>query len=167
MIEIRNFRPEEWRLYRGLRLSALRDSPDAFGSTFEQAMTFEDGVWESRLENIDPMVNCPVGAFEHRRAVGLAWGVIAAENRTSADLYQMWTSPECRGQGVGRRLMDTVTQWAHVQGASEIVLGVTLGNIAAETLYRSAGFEAFGDPEPLRPGVDKWVTNMKLVLTRA
>ena len=34
-IEIREFKRDEWDLYRSLRLSSLRDSPDSFGSTNE------------------------------------------------------------------------------------------------------------------------------------
>ena len=164
MIEIRTFRAEEWPAYRDVRLAALKDSPDAFGSTWEESKTYADADWRSRLANIDPTLDCPLGAFSDGRAVGLAWGNIQQDSKTRADLYQMWTAPDSRGQGAARRLLDEVIHWAREQGAFELVLGVTVGNSRAESLYRSAGFEPFGELEQLRPGADKWITNMRLVL---
>jgi len=43
------FAPHEWRIYRDLRLRALADSPDAFGSTFERERDRPDAEWADRL----------------------------------------------------------------------------------------------------------------------
>lgn len=161
MLDIRKFRADEWSIYREVRLAALKEAPTAFGSTYEESVGRDDASWRARLAAIDPALDCPLGVFENGRAVGLAWGSIQPDNSEKADLYQMWTAPECRGEGAARRLLNEVIAWAIDQGATEIVLGVTRGNVAAESLYRSAGFEAFGEPERLRPGVDQWITNMK------
>ena len=163
-MDIRKFTSDEWPAYRDVRLAALKEAPDAFGSTYEESIGRLDEQWRDRLIGIDPKLDCPLGAFKDGGVVGLAWGSIEQGNRTRADLYQMWTSPDCRGEGAARRLLNEVIDWATQQGAVELVLGVTVGNTAAESLYRSAGFVAFGEPERLRPGADKWITNMKMGL---
>jgi hypothetical protein len=48
-VSVRRFAPHEWRLYRDLRLRALRESPDAFGSTFAREAERTDDEWAARL----------------------------------------------------------------------------------------------------------------------
>jgi len=165
MLKIRTFRPDDWRTYRQLRLQALLDSPDAFGSTWERESPRPDEEWKARLADIDDRYSLPLVAFWDEEPVGLAWGRIEPDFTERADLYQMWASPEHRGRGIGRALLQAVIEWASDR-AKYIVLGVTLGNDAAIGLYRGAGFEAFGEPEELRPGSDKLSQNMKLEFGR-
>ncbi|MBO6557146.1 MAG: GNAT family N-acetyltransferase [Pseudomonadales bacterium] len=160
MLKIRNFRSEEWRLYKALRLRSLRDAPDAFGSTWARESPRPDEEWMARLSDVDDRSSFPVVAFGDDEPVGLAWGRIEAAAPERADLYQMWVSPDYRGRGVGRRLLDAVLHWAS-ERTEYMVLGVTLGNDSALALYESAGFQAFGEPEELRPGSDKLVQSMK------
>ena len=150
-------------MYRQLRLRALQDSPDAFGSTWERESTRPDEDWKARLADIDDRFSLPLVALWNDEPVGLAWGRIEPVLMERADLYHMWASPEHRGRGIGRALLQAVIEWASDR-AKYIVLGVTLGNDAAIGLYAGAGFVAFGEPEELRPGSDKLIQNMKLVL---
>jgi hypothetical protein len=48
-LSVRKFAPHEWRLYRDLRLRALRELPDAFGSTFAREAERTDDEWTARL----------------------------------------------------------------------------------------------------------------------
>jgi diamine N-acetyltransferase len=47
---------------------------------------------------------------------------------------------DARRRGVGSRLMDEITVWARAKGASEVVLTVWAGNVAAERFYAELGF---------------------------
>ncbi len=164
MITIRTFRPAEWPQYRSVRLMALQEAPYAFGSTYEEAVNYPDEMWKQRLALLDQKADLALGAFDGKQAVGLAWGKIEPDCRERADLYQMWGSPDIRGLGVGRRLLQGVISWAREQGARYMVLGVTVGNTPAEQLYISAGFVPFGEPEPLRENASTMVQNMRLGL---
>lgn len=42
---IRRFKPAEWHTYKTLRLRALDDSPDAFGSTLEVELARALSSW--------------------------------------------------------------------------------------------------------------------------
>ncbi len=166
MLNIREFRSKEWLIYKSLRMDALRDAPDAFGSTYEDSLKITDEQWKARLADVDGRFSFPAGAFWYDEPVGLAWGRIEPECPERADIYQMWASPDHRGRGVGRGLLDLVLAWAVKRKARDVFLGVTIGNAAATALYESAGFRVVGEPELLRPGSDKFIQNMRLTLDR-
>lgn len=150
---VRRLAPEEWREYRALRLRALADAPDAFGSTLEVEEGRPDAFWADRLAAASASGrDLPLVAVVGGALVGLAWGRLDSPTPGAAHLYQMWVAPECRGLGVGRALLEEVVAWARGAGARQLDLRVTLGNGAAERLYEGSGFVAVGEPEPLRPG---------------
>ena len=138
---------------RNLRLSALRDSPDAFGSTLEGEESRSDEEWERRLRSAEgPEGFLPLVAESGDRFVGLAWGRLDVSAEPTVHIYQMWVAPDTRGQGVGGRLLDEVIGWARRAGAVRVALSVTCGNTVAEKLYTSRGFRPLGRPGSLRPG---------------
>jgi GNAT superfamily N-acetyltransferase len=163
-IIIRTFTNSEWQLYRDLRLRALLDSPDAFGSTHAGSVEYPDRKWQKRLAGVNPHFDLPLLAEVEGQAVGLAWGRSEAGDEITATLNQMWTAPEVRGQGIGRQLLITVIDWSRDNGFQQLLLEVTQGNNAARLFYESAGFTPTGQLEPLRPGSDLVVQSMCLQL---
>ena len=152
-LTVRRFTPDEWRLYRDLRLRALQDAPDAFGSTYAHECQRADADWQSRLEGgAGSSRELPVVAEVDGEPCGLAWARLADEEPTVALVYQMWVAPERRGQGVGRALLDMAVDWARMAGAHTVRLDVTVSNRPAVALYERAGFRPVGDPKPLRAG---------------
>ncbi len=160
----RTYAPGDWQNYRDIRLRSLQDSPDAFGTTYAQAKAYPDSLWQSRLENISIAYDCPVVAELKGNTVGHAWGRIESTSKDEAHLFQMWVAPEHRGKGVSRIMLGAITNWAVAKKASSVVLSVTCANTPALKLYESAGFEAFGQPEPLREGSKILVQPMRLML---
>ena len=164
-INVRRFAPHEWRLYRDLRLRALIDAPDAFGSTFEREAAREDAEWENRLSvGATAHGQLPVVALIDEMPVGLAWCRLDEQDPTVAQIFQVWVSPDYRGQGVGRQLTDAVIAWARTLGVRTLRLGVTPSHPAALQLYRQAGFVSAGAAEPLRPGSLVLCQPMRLTL---
>jgi ribosomal protein S18 acetylase RimI-like enzyme len=65
-------------------------------------------------------------------------------------LEELYVVPGRRGEGHGRRLMETALDAAGERGASSIELGTALSDVAARGLYASLGFtnlEKDGSPE--------------------
>lgn len=152
-VSVRSFRADEWTLYRALRLEALRDAPNAFGSTLAREKAFADQEWITRLERgVASDVDAPLVAESDGRAVGLAWARIDAEQPGTAKLYQFWVHPEFRRRGVGRLLIDAAIAWARGSNVTEMVLDVALGPESAIDFYRRVGFYVVGECSPLRPG---------------
>ena len=163
-VQIRSFRPTEWEVYRDVRLAALRDSPDAFGSTYTLNSTFDDDVWRARLEGLAPDADFAIAATTNDIVGGMAWVRITADEPDIAHLFQMWVAPEFRGQGVARRILHAAIEWAQRNGARTIELAVTIGASPARRLYETVGFEPVGEPEPLRDGSTLQVQPMALLI---
>jgi GNAT superfamily N-acetyltransferase len=163
---VRCLAPHEWRTYRELRLSALADSPDAFGRTLAEERDRRDAEWESRLASAgDSRWNLALVAEVDGRPVGLAWGRIDPSAPDVANLYQMWVAPDYRRLGTGQMLLEAVIAWARVKHACYLDLGVTCGNSPAVRLYMRAGFRPLGPCQPFRPGSDLLGQPMRLELS--
>ncbi len=154
-VSVRPFQPYEWRLYRELRLNALRDAPEAFGSTLAREEAFSDQEWITRLAvGAASSLDLPLVAEESGRAVGLAWVRIDPDDLTRATLYQVWVHPEFRRRGFGESLLASALTWAGEAGAATMVLSVACGADSALEFYRQAGFVEAGKPGKLRPDSD-------------
>lgn len=153
MITIRSIEPADWRTYRDLRLRALQDAPDAFGSTHDLERVRPDPLWASRLSDAASSgKDALFFAVSGEQVCGLAWCKLDADDREAAHLFQMWVAPEARGRGAGGVLLKAALDWARSVGASRVRLGVTVGDSPASRLYAAHGFVGVGAPEPLREG---------------
>ena len=157
------FSPEQWELYRHLRLAALLDSPDAFGSTHALEVEQPAQVWQSRLAAAATSgLDLPLLARVGELPAGLCWAKRDSANLSVVNLYQVWVAPEFRGTGIGSALLERCVAWARSIGAAELRLGVTLADSPAYRLYIRHGFLPAGAPQPLRDGVDLLAQNMSL-----
>jgi ribosomal protein S18 acetylase RimI-like enzyme len=138
VIELRILTPDEWPVWRELRLAALAEAPYAFGSRLEQWQGDGDRPerWRDRLA-IPGSYN--VVAVLDGRPLGMVSGVPTDEPGV-AELISMWVDPEARGRGVGDHLIQVVERWARGRGAEVLRLAVTPANSAAAGLYRRNGF---------------------------
>ena len=165
MVNIRVFEAKEWNVYKNLRLSALADSPDAFGSTLAKETIRPDDEWSSRLAlGVNSSQDLPVLAEIDRQPIGLAWGRIDESNPDVANLYQVWVTPRHRRLRTGKMLLDAVISWASAKQARYLDLDVTCGDTPAVHLYTCAGFEPVGQPQPIRPGTEQLSQRMRLKL---
>lgn len=158
---IRRLTPVDAPLLRDLRIRALTDSPNAFGSTLEETNQRSLADWEVMLR---PDGN-PYFVFEddttHR---GLIGGLRPNETGT-AHLVSMWVMPPLRGCGVSDDLVRHVIAWARDSMSQRLELSCTEGNKYAENLYRRHGFVRTGEAETReRDGMTEFV--MRLALRR-
>jgi ribosomal protein S18 acetylase RimI-like enzyme len=134
--------------YRELRLQALRESPTAFASSFEQEACLTVTDFANRLSTHDNLNSGIFGAFdESDRLMGMLG--FYRENRPKrahiGNLWSMYVLPQFRRRGVGALLLDRALSHARqLGGLRQVILGVTASNSAASSLYKSRGFEGFG-----------------------
>ena len=153
-MEIREIAPEDAAAWWALRLRALRESPQAFGSTYDEAIGRPLAVAARRtLPDPDPPVNFTLGAFAPY-LVGFV-GFEREEgrkNRHKGSVWGMFVASESRGQGIGRELLAALIARARQQeGLEQIVLAVVSENAPARALYRAYGFTTYGvEPRSLR-----------------
>ena len=131
---------------RAIRLRALLDAPDAFGSTFEEAVARSAESWSKQALDLPTFV-----------AVldGLDVGIVrCAPDETKAEtawLISMWVAPEVRRLGVGGALVDAVIEWARSNGVNRLLLDVADKNPPAIALYARKGFQPNGEVSTLPP----------------
>jgi len=142
---IRRLAPEDAAAFRELRLFALRESPSAFGSSYEEECDMSvDTVATSLAPGSGRNM---FGAFYEDQLVGVV-GVARAtrlKERHKASIRSMYVAPAHRIHGTGRQLLREAVAFAESQpGIRQITLSVTGGNAAAIALYQSFGFKPFG-----------------------
>ncbi len=134
--------PEDWEEFRAVRLAALADAPDAFGSTYADWVDAPEERWRARLTDVPLTLVARRGG----RAVGVVSGSPATlEGAEAVELISMWVSPTERGTGVAARLIAGVTAWATERGLATFLM-VRVGNGAAVTAYERAGYVSQGVP---------------------
>jgi GNAT superfamily N-acetyltransferase len=160
VIEIRRIGPDDWKHLRTTRLAALLDAPEAFESTYEGSVGFDEAEWRRRAGN-----NAVFLAFDGSDPVGLAIGFRADETPPEArELVSMWVSPAARGQGVAGRLIEAVAGTARDEGARELGLWIVVGNDSARVAYDRAGFVATGEQQPVKGDDQRIEERMTLAL---
>ncbi|TWU09355.1 Mycothiol acetyltransferase [Symmachiella macrocystis] len=161
----REFQANEWPLYREIRLRALADSPEAFGSTLAGEQAHPESWWVDRLlAGVASVTDLPLVAEVDGEPAGLSWGRIEPDQPDTAYVYQVWVAPDRRGRGVGRLLLESVLVWAKGQRVGAVELSVTCGDTPARQLYDRSGFVPFGAPELIRPGAELLEQPMRLEL---
>jgi ribosomal protein S18 acetylase RimI-like enzyme len=162
---IRTLAPHEGQTYRQVRLRALADSPDAFGSTLAEEQDRAPDAWAARLAAAAvsgrdyPLVAELAGAV-----VGLLWAKVDATDSAIVNIFQVWVAPEARGRGAAAALLGEAVSWARSKHARSVQLGVTCGDTAARRLYVRAGFADAGVPVLRRPGSPLYEQNMRLTI---
>lgn len=145
-MEIQRLAPIEIERLRTLRLSALQDAPDSFGTTFEEAVKWPIETWVQQLTHLATFV-----AVLSDADVGLVRGAPSSVTKGGARLISLWVAPEARGKGIARLLIDAVIDWARTEGFTELRMGVSDGNEPAIALYDRLGFERTGEVSRLPP----------------
>ncbi len=142
-IEVRRLPPDEWEVWRDLRLRSLAESPDAFGSMLAREQAFTEAEWRDRMRSM------PVVALVDGIPAALGGGYRIRPGWVQ--VVAMWTAPEFRRRGLGSLVLRAVVEAARAEGR-QVRLDVARGNVAARAAYERAGFVATGETEPLREG---------------
>lgn len=133
-IELARIGPDDWKLWRKLRLEALNEAPSAFSSKLSDWEGQGESRWRSRL--VEVPLN--IVSYLDRAEAGMVSATLSPDR--AIELISMWVAPFARGQGVGDALVAAVIAWAEEQKAVRISLAVFESNSRAIALYRRHGF---------------------------
>lgn len=137
-MQIHQVTPDDWKLWRDVRLEALGADPDGFGSTLVREQAYTEDDWRETLEQGLRLV-----AFDPGPA-----GLVGAFPKPSGlYLYSMWVRSSHRGRGIGEELVNAVLAWAADQGWQLVRLRVYDDNLPARRLYKRLGFVDAEEPE--------------------
>jgi ribosomal protein S18 acetylase RimI-like enzyme len=130
--------------FQALRLAALLDTPEAFGSSHEEE---KDAPLVRVAQRLDATPGDAVfGKFDDDMLVGIVG--VAREPQLKmahkANIWGMYVAPSARGRGAARELMHAALAHASAMpGVAKPTLDVDAANVAAIALYESFGFEVF------------------------
>jgi len=139
-LQIRRLETADSALYRDIRLEALKQNPEAFGSTFEKENEKAPSWFESALSRSDIF-----GAFLDGTLAGVA-GYFTHGGPKQAHkgvLWGMYVRPVARSSGLGRRLIEAILDHAH-ERVEAIQLTVVSEHEGARRLYSTLGFVEYG-----------------------
>jgi len=151
-VTVRLLTPGDAHEYRQLRLEALRSSPTAFGSSYEDELARDPAVTRERIAPTE--TTRVFGAFRGDRLVGTV-GLrrhTGQKERHKAFVWGVYVTPGERGRGIARQLMAAVLGEARtLPGLARVTIAVNAANEPARRLYETLGFEAYGlEPDALR-----------------
>ena len=143
-MHVRKLTIEDGEALWALRLRALKDNPEAFAATYEEAL--RNGK-EQFIQRIVPKKDAfYLGAFESD-LIGMVYlrRDEGRKNFHKGRVLSMYVLPESRGLGVGKALLqEVITQANRLSGLEQLHLMVVTTNDAARSLYHSMGFEVYG-----------------------
>jgi len=145
-------------IVRELRLQAMSDSPEAFGSTYERELARTTLDWQRWLA---PGVTF---LLEHDgQSVGLVAGQRDPVDPHIVHLMAMWVHPEIRGSGGADALVTALVNWAQANGAMRVCLDVIKSNVRATRFYERHRFRPSG-AETTRENDDRVEVRMQLTI---
>ncbi|MGW6448198.1 GNAT family N-acetyltransferase [Lentzea sp. NPDC055074] len=137
-MQIHQVMPDDWALWRDVRLEALASDPDGFGSTLVREQAFTEDDWRESVEH----------GLKFVALVPEPAGLVGAASKPSGlELYSMWVRSSHRGRGVGEALVGAVLTKAAEGGWKVVRLRVYDDNEPARRLYKRLGFVDSDEPE--------------------
>jgi ribosomal protein S18 acetylase RimI-like enzyme len=147
MISLERVMAQNVAVFRDVRLRALQDTPQAFGSTYARESQFSDEEWLQRVWRWNGESGIGYLAMEGGHGCGIA-GVLLEEDGACAHLVSMWVAPTHRKCGTGRLLLTEIAGWSRQRGVHVLRLMVTSSNESAIQFYQRLGFSRTGRTEP-------------------
>jgi ribosomal protein S18 acetylase RimI-like enzyme len=129
-------------ILREVRLQALSNAPEAFGSTYEREVARSTADWQRWISQGVVFILC-----ESAEARGMVAGLRDEADPSIVHLMAMWVHPKIRGSGGADELVEAVIAWAQSEGAKLVRLKVIEGNDRARGFYERMGFRPTGREE--------------------
>jgi RimJ/RimL family protein N-acetyltransferase len=146
LITIRRIQPGEADLFRQIRLKSLQEAPYAFSSTYDSAIRRSAESWREQAESTaQGSDRATFIAFTEGVPIGITALYRLESQAEVGEVLQVWVSPEFRGTGVARDLMDVVFKWAGENNFRRIIAGVTKVNARALKFYTKYGFSVMDE----------------------
>jgi len=134
---------DDWEILRDVRLRALKDSPAAYISTYEEVASWTESQWRDCFATavwVVPRIG--------RRIIGVACS-LRDDERPANERYleSVWVERGHRRTGVLRAILRYLAELE--PDVEDWFLWVLDGNAEARAVYERLGFEPTGESQPL------------------
>jgi len=140
---IRELDPDEWEIFRDLRLTALIAAPGVYGSRHEDAVKRTEAVWRHTVRGEH---NQSFGLFDGAPLIGIT-SVFRWDEDSSgrtAILASSFIVPEYRGRNLSRLLYDARFEWLRRRPSfTRVVVGHRLSNEPSRRANQRYPFREF------------------------
>lgn len=161
-LTVRRISSDQGATLRDLRAASLRDAPDAFDETLEEAMSEEAETFdaaaarhaasESSTSFILYTEGHPAGL------VGAYFDDVDDASGRKAYVRALWVAPAVRHLRGGELLVNSAGAWLAERGAHEIYAWVADANRNAMRFYEALGFGPTGEHQPIVRAPQEWQT---------
>jgi ribosomal protein S18 acetylase RimI-like enzyme len=134
-ISVRVLQEDDWHAYRQVRLAALQESPEAYLATYAEEATRPEQYWRKCMVQAHRLL-----AVRDGEPIGVASVEMIEGAPQSADVYDLWVTPEARNSGVASRLVQIAVDQAIQDGCTELYYWVSTENGRAIGFAINAGF---------------------------
>ena len=159
-ITVRVLGEADWQRYREVRLAALKDSPEAFVSTYEEEADYDEAHWRERMTNAQRLLaevdGSPVGV--------VSLGDVDGDNPHLIQLFSLWVAPVARGTGVATALVQAGAQAALAGGHTHVAYWVGTDNGRAVAFASGFGFRPADSRRPMRVETEDGSQEIMMVL---
>ena len=124
--------PDDWRVWRDLRLEGLLDTPIGFGRLHAEEVLFTDAQWREAMGRPGRRIM----AYDGDQAIGMAGGFVREEDARPT-LFAVYLTPAARGNDVLSALVDDISAWCT---PAPLRLDVHVDNHRAHAAYLKLGF---------------------------
>ncbi len=147
-MEVRILTEKDAEAFWNIRLRALRDDPESFGSSYEEVLERGiAGVAQGFRKHDTGSDDVTFGAFEDKQLVGIAnfRREEMVKMRHKGVIWGMYVPRELRKKGAGKALSEAAIEYAKtLPGLEQINLAVVLTSKEARRLFVALGFETYG-----------------------
>lgn len=140
-MDIRRLTQEDCDAFRFLRLEALQNAPDAFGSSYEDEKKRPSSDFSDRLND-----NIVVGCFMDDNLVGMVGLHLTPEREKTRHIGTVWgmyVTEAARRKNVATELLSALLKDLPPY-LEQVKLCVTTHNQAARSVYDDMGFKEYG-----------------------
>jgi ribosomal protein S18 acetylase RimI-like enzyme len=137
---VRRLTSDDAEAFRSIRLEALKEYPEAYGSTFEREASEPITYFTERLESSHIF-----GVFRQESLVGVAGfrAMDGPKDRHKGFIWGMYVQRSLQGSGAAELLLENLI--VHARSRVELVqLTVTANNLRGFRFYQKMGFSVFG-----------------------
>lgn len=148
-MKIRMLTVDDWQIWKDIRLEALQNSPENFGSAYEEELNWSDAEFQDGLTKSNIF-----GAFIKNRLAACAsfYSLASLKTKHRGVIWGMYTRPEYRGQGIASALIQTVITHARSH-VVQLHLTCVADNLIGIHFYQRHGFKIYGtEPRSLKIG---------------